>query len=1570
MNQIHKILKILTILAMSFMAWPNAIGQNIIFSNDQEEFGNSVALALNNPIGTSFQELWVQENFTTAQKNLIQSIANKTLEYRFKISPQFLDLFAGIDAAVRVQNMQGEDLSSFLETSLQVLENYSRKDISAYLNNSKAFLQERVLYNGNIFSLRAKGGNFKFRFVDGNEEFLETEPEDFFEEEEIEEANAEDAWSTINWDDLGKSVTELIGEEEAPQRGFVIDEIQITQPPIQGAIIEFETIDLAFVNRQDTTYLLQTTGSFIINSGQFIGEKGRMNWKKAGVMSPEIYAEFDLYNFMASSNKLTAENVFLNYADKLGEPVKGVLEFIGQQNSRKASTYPRFKSYQSDITISNFGKGDVAYRGGLALRGANIYSASAYEQLAVLEGSNGGKRRFKATSGLFNFQETDSIITARVAAVIIYQDNDSIYHPAVSFEFETDNSVLRLKSARGGFKNTPYNSSYFNIDFTADLIEWDITTDSLDISVVTARNEKPVVIESRDYFRRDRFEALSGLYSFHPLIILINYSRKIGSTEFSLLDIVDETNLSEPLLRKTMMDLMQNGLIDFENTAGYIKINRKGYHYYLSQMYKKDYDDMIIPSIIGSVANATLYLDENVLKMRGVDRFYVSDSLDVIINPTNNEIKILKNRDIQFDGSMFAGNFQFIGDQMTFKYDSFMVDLPKIDSIKLLVETDDGNRQRLDNQLVNTSGTLFINKPNNRSGVRSFPQYPIFNSNQSAIVYFNKMAVLNSAYDSTVFFEVPPFQLDSAADTDPSTLAFEGTFTSGGVFPDFEETLVANPDNSLGFLHSVPVEGYSLYGTSAKLYENISLNREGLTSTGDIDYLSSQFEVESATFYLDSLYAEKGRYGSIKSGTINQASFPSVSFKDYEMNWLVKKDSLKVTSKSVPFQFYDSIADFSGMMVISSKGLLGDGEFKIDGSQTLSDSLTFKESSFEARHAVFNIGAENQKKMIMTGLDVQLDYDIQGRIAEFRPEEHGIAALEFPFAQMKTSIPSAQWDINNNVITMNKPDSVDINQSFFYSTNLEMDSLVFNATGAIYDIDSLKLRAEGIPYITVADARITPEGNAVDILENSRIGTLRNAVVVMDTANGYHRLYDATINIISRTEFSGEGTYELINAVQDTFAIKFNAFVTEESEEFGRFTKSSGTVRPFDNIVISPGFTFKGDVHMYAYRKALELDGAVKLNLEKLKERNVWIEYASNDTIQEVIVDFDNAKTEGGDELNAGLHFNRGNIYLSFITEKRGFDDDDLFVPTGGMLSYKSDSIESIFQIQNPDKVDGNTYAGSMFSYNEKTQDVKFEGKMNFVGPNNLGIEVKGAGIGIGNLDSASFDIDALMTIDFALPDEAFILMAADLQLMGEELGVKKAHDDRSDLIYKIAEIIGDEATKTWDNLNLRSYYPLVATSENIIKDLVITNVDLKWSKQNKVFYSEGKIGLSNVGNVDLNIEVNGLVEIRKTPEGDMINVLLQMTDGTWYYFGYDGMSLAVFSSNPAFNNVILAKSNVGRARVGAFTFFAATIDEVMLWAKNYKRLYYGIDQPYRLLMANESSQTIKKKTTEEGDGF
>src|SRR5690606_32571025 len=121
----------------------------------------------------------------------------------------------------------------------------------------------------------------------------------------------------------------------------------------------------------------------------------------------------------------------------------------------------------------------------------------------------------------------------------------------------------------------------------------------------------------------------------------------------------------------------------------------------------------------------------------------------------------------------------------------------------------------------------------------------------------------------------------------------------------------------------------------------------------------------------------------------------------------------------------------------------------------------------------------------------------------------------FPYAQFKTSIPNARWDMTNQRIIMSKAPDVPIENSVFYTTRKDLDSLHFNAARAEYDLRAQELKVSGIPYIIVADAMITPENNEVLIHENARIGTLHNTTIILDTLNGYHRLTDGVVNIVS-----------------------------------------------------------------------------------------------------------------------------------------------------------------------------------------------------------------------------------------------------------------------------------------------------------------------------------------------------------------------------------------------------------------------------------------------------------------------
>lgn len=1495
-----------------------------------------------------------QLSATTKERLLKALIAldQKKVRIRYDIK----ELLDGLKLAKEERNFSQESMENLAYSIQKAAEAYDRIQLNYYFETLYTFLKDEAIYKDRYQSISFRNAEYEVLFSEDN--YNAEEPIVYQESEPV---------------DIETLRAQARGEYEEPEQ-VVTD--PFTEPMLDmykelGSVIHLKRGDLILASQSDTFEIIGTEGFFLFDQKLFRGQDGFVDWSTLGQPKEAMQVRLTQYEFPVNAHEFKFEDVYFKQPAKIDQPISGVLDLNIRPGRSLQGTYPRFISYNADTPIKGLGSEKLTFKGGVNYQGMNFYSKTAYDEPSTLSGTVNGEKKFKALSKGFVFNNKDSIVSAAKADVILYHNNDSIFHPAVEFNYDYQKDLLEMETSVDGYKTTPFRSSYYNMDLSGDLLSWDLNSDSLNITINSARADVPLSLESKDFYSADRYFDMSQIFSFHPLIAAANMAKKSGGI-FYTSTMARQYQLNEGLVNKAMELLMSRGMVKYDEVTGAVEILEKGYHYLESSKGNRDYDDLIISSVIANAPNATFSFKDSVLTVRGVDKFLLSDSLDVIITPTNKEIRVLKNRDIEFDGALDAGNFQFNGEQFTFRYDSFLVNLTKIDSIELRVEMDAGQSETLSNQLEKTSGVLRINDPNNKSALKSMPEFPIFSSSENASVVFDKSDVLKGAYDSTVYFDVPPFQLDSVADADPSKYAFEGTFYSNGILPDFNENLKIMPDKSFGFIHAIPDSGYNLYSTGGRLYGEVQLDKNGITSPGVIDYLTGTFDNERATMFLDSLVAEKGIKGGLQAGFIDTISYPAMSIEAYEMNWLAKKDSmiLRNLEKEKPFSIFEDQAKLRGEMTLRKTGLFGKGEMQIAGSTLNSDSIAYSINAFEARNSNFLLNADNSVKPILSSEEVRINFDVENQQASIEPEVAGAAALEFPFAQFKTSIPSAVWDVNNKMVTMSKPDEVPLEQSFFYSTNKRLDSLAFMATDAVYDIESKELNVTGIPFIKVADALITPEGEELTILENSKIDRLKNAVILMDTAGAYHRLYDADIEILSRTSFKGRGTYELINAVQDTFAIQFDDFqFIAKDKEHGAHTRSSGRVTAEEGIRISPGFIYEGKVTMYAYKKALELDGAVKVDLEKLNERNIWIEYSSADDIQEVIIPFDEARTRQGQPLNAGIHFDKQQPYMSFITEKRSIVDDDFFVPRGGVLYY--DANNSSFRIDNPNKKQDPSqyFSGSMFSYNEELQNVSFEGKLNFMAGNSLN-NIQAAGKGKGNLDSAKFEVDAMFTMAFGMPLEAQTAFAGNLKEMGEKLGVPKAHEDRSELIYRVAEFIGDDATRKWDNSYQSLPIPLVNASGGLLnQDLVISNIHLNWSQENKAFYSKGKISVSNVSNVDLNMELDGYMEIRKTPEGDIMNLLLEMTDGTWYYFMYDGFVLESFSSNDAYNAQI-PNINTGKGKVGSFRTIPSSKERIIQWVIDFKKLYFGIDEPYQLLMASESNQTLKKKGAVQGEGF
>ena len=1588
-----KVFSCLAALLISTACWAQKNKGTEAATTIKLDFQDSLRVLLENTknleastIGAGFVTIW--GGLGLDQQQTIRQQAKQMKKKGYKLRPHFQNYLGAITDAINVEGADASKISNFLAVTQNVIDFENPTQAAAFLKNTRDFFHHHALHFEKSFRLYAHDDSYQFEYVKAAPEFITL-----------------DTTSTPNPMDQLDNPANNTTWEDTPVDTMPVNAtppwmMPPPQPTLSGPLLKFDRVTFNFVTPYDSAFLKNTKGTVSLVDNTFVGDGGTFDWSPAGLGPDSVYFELREYNFKVNKPALKADLGKLTYVGKVNGKVDGLFEFKSVNHKTKAAAvYPRFMSFESNIDMLGLGDDKLKYRGGFALSGKRIFSSSLNNENARLEVVGDTDKKFAAQSRQFEFQ--DSTIISRNAMVNIYQENDSIYQPSVQLRYHYGKKQLTLQRSKGQLKDTPYSSSFFNIDFDADLIRWDLKSDSMNVSVTGGRSQAPMIFESTDYFDPEDYRLLGGVgFTFHALAMVANYSIKNGTREFYADDVATAMKRKSEEVRGAMMFLADKGMIEYDTRNGKVRVKDKAVHVFEANKNKADYDNLKIHSVVDGPANATVNFPKRYMTVRGVDEFKVSDSLNVMIKPDSSTITLLKDRDIKFDGKITAGNFEINGKDFTLKYDSFFISLNHIDSIRFYVTETNAKgqkiRRRVNNAMVGadstaaaagglestskSSGTLFINRPDNKSGRAKVPNYPRLDASAGGVIYFDRKEVLEGAYDRSVFFVVPPFKLDSLSDADPASINFEGTFISSGMFPSFKEKLHTMADKSLGFTHAIPKTGYNLYQGEGKMFGGMSLDNSGIRATGRIDYLAASVESKDYVFYPDSVIG-KGTVGELKEKQIGEVWFPQAKLSEYKLKWLPKQDKFNLYNLRDPFELYKGTAQLNGRLTVSKKGVTGEGDLITRGSELKSKEMNFSAKDFGARHAQFEVKTTNPEKPALAGKDVRLKFNLDKNYADISPEIQGTAAIEFPYAQFKTSIPDARWDLNTQKISMTKGADTPLEDSYFYTTRKELDSLVFNAEKAEYDIKTQQLKVSGIPYIIVADAKITPQGNEVLILENAKIGQLKNTTIVMDTLNGYHRLTEGVVDIVSRKEFSGYATYQYVNAVNDTFAIKMTDFHLEaiKPEEgasrkriknlvASQQTVANGAVIENENIVLAPRIFYKGDMVMYATRPALQLRGFIKLDLKKIKNYNTWLRYEQSGDEKEVYTDFDKAVTEEGRKAEAGLHFSTdNNLYITFVFDKKQPDDDDFFLPSGSLFFEKE---SSEFRIEDRQKAAGEKLSGKVFAYNEEKQEVRFEGAVNFF----KGIKdfsLTATALGSGNIETNDIKMNSFIMADINVPSTAYDVMAKSIQEVIKNEGADEGLGDQTELLYKIADIVGEKIAKDYEQKSLQSYVSL-STIPQLVKPIVFSQVNLKYSQTLKGFYSEGKLGISHMGRNDINGAFEGFMEIKRNEDGiPVFHVFFKASPESWFYFGYEDNRLMVHSSVQAFNDIIAKKSNASKAKVGEMVFIPGSDDETLSFINRFRQSYYGIETLYELGGSTSSSKKKeKKKEGEEDDGF
>jgi hypothetical protein len=1540
---------------------------------------NSFAIAL----GDTFEQQF-KEKYTPKQQQLAIATSLDMAKRGHKM-PQYYLYLRLLDFKL---NEEGNDPAAF-DNLLEVLQKMvavnAVQKASENFEKLNEFVRSRTIYKSNYNTLYALNGKYKLRFEDTAVQYFE--PEKPAELTKADIPKQEDDFGLF--DDWDREETDDDWSDEPTAFELEILKKEIQLPVALGLLTELKGVDLVFVTQSDSVVLKNTDGGIVWRTGKFLGNGGKFSWESVGL--PQIVANLKKYSFDIMNPRFSAEEVTLTYPDRLTAPVEGIFEFKGSKRPYGVmNSYPRFKSYEANANIKNIEQ-YIDYQGGFSLMGNQILSSSLANKFSTIIVKKPNAYHFKAISRKFIL--SDSVINADRAGFVAYIGEDSISHPGVQFKFNSEQQTVRLNKLKEGmFQGTSYTDTFHQMDIRCDAVRWDLTTQKMDFYIVAAKAQVPVLFESFNFFSPKRVQDLSGAAGFNPLLLVNNYVSKTRNFEFTTEDIARSVGRQPQQFQGGLMVTVQQGLLSYNPVKQTFKLTPKGIHYIRAFMGQKDYDDLLIPSFFSSndsTANGTLDLKTKELTIRGTKRFSLSDDLGIYFIPYDNTLQFKKDRKFSFDGQLIVKNYRFSGKNLEVDYDNLAVKLNEIDSISFIpiaIYKEGGKTLVGGGVSYENPGMLYLNRPDNKSGKMDLPEYPRLVMEKGLRIYFDEENRKGGQFNREVYFDIPKVDNDSLNVKD---LAFDGIFHSDNIFKPFKEQLVVMPDVSFGFTHQVPNGKYSIYGdkSSMEFDSELSMDAKGLHASGKINHLAASLNATNVNFYSDSVLAV-GEIGEIKeTANAQMAYFPQVSVNNYSLKWLPKADSMLVASKA-GFKFYEGTSTLTGRLLVRSGGLFGLGILARTDSETKSDEFKFDKPGFQADRSVFKIkSAVASAKPVLLGENVNVNFNVVNSLVEIAINEEGFgdttrASLEFPSAAYRTNIGRAKWDIDKKVVSMKG----NVENTTFSSTNKDQLGLAFSGSAAEYNIDAMTLNIAGVPFITSADARITPDKGKVTIQRNAAMQPFTNASLTIDTLNGYHNLTNGNIRIVSKEKFTGDASYQFVNVSSDTFNIKMGNFELRDLAQSRQVkdknvtlsTVANATVKVTDGLFLSPKMLYKGDISMFAPQKNLTLDGYVIPELKKYPQLGgTWITY-QGDKSEEITINVNEQLSNGDERLFAGLHVkaNAGTngLYPTFLSKKLSPEDDNIFVATG---NFRRDEPNKRFVIV-PEETKRQT---NRYELLDDEGVIRTEGKFNLLGGESSKY-IDAAGFAEVNLDSNDYLLDMMMLYEFPLSQQLALSMADKIIKTNLDQGNNEsAIPFESDaFMSKLTQFVSEKDAEAYRDQLYKQHLPMFKFSPKFATTMVLSDVKMRWNPDINAFYSVGKLGISNIGESDVNAMVNGYLEIKKNPlAGDEVYLFLEVSGENWYYLGYKDGEMGVISSDDSFNKLVAEKDKGAKSK--EYKVISIDFAEPITFRRRFLATYQGINDaqfrekkpidPKKLVLTPEQKEKKEeKKKTTEAEGF
>ncbi|PIQ14953.1 MAG: hypothetical protein COW67_11065 [Flavobacteriales bacterium CG18_big_fil_WC_8_21_14_2_50_32_9] len=1419
-----------------------------IFFNEMEEFLRASRAEDGKLVMDEFSWTWFGGKFSENQRESVYVMANLMLNNKKKAFPDFSNYIKTISLFVNSKYQTETSffswqaiLEKLIKGETQSKSSSAKKQFVDYLQACNALFEENALFKSPSNTWKANNSNYKFGF---------------------------DSIPTI----------------------------------------EFDALTLTCYSKGDSAIIFNTKGKFYPTEQIWYGEGGKITWERAGFPADSVFATINsTYQINVKSPSFEINEVTFYDYYYFDQALDGSLsEKILANITEEKATYPRFTSSNARLQIKNIIE-DVDYIGGFSLHGYKVLGTGVDNQDAYVIFYRKKLPFVKMSAKAFVIRP-DRIVS-NDASFTMYLKQDSIYHPGLIFKFFFDERKLNLIRDNQGIKKTPYLNSYHKVDMNFEYLTWAIDSPMVQFRNLVGGTKTDATFVSTDFFRKDAYMSFLGSNTIHPLYMVKSLVDKLDTNFITMYQLAEHSKYSKSQLENFLLGLSYQGFVKYDYDTKTFVVEDKLITWVKASGGRVDYDVIGFYSNIEKANNATLSLLNYDMLMRGVKQINLSDSQEVKIFPKNQTITLKKNRDFDFSGTIQAGRFDFMGHDFKFKYDDFKIDMPIVDSVRIYAETP--QKDEYGNPIIRpvktvvqqVNGDLLIDKPNNKSGVKPYSEYPIFHSFKDSYVYYDRNSIQGGVYGKEDFyFQVKPFTIDSLADFDNSALRFDGTLVSAGIFQDIEETLTLQPDHSLGFVKKTPPEGMPVYAGKGKFNNDIKLSHQGLKGDGDLVYVASTTYSNNFIFFPDSMNAVAQRF-TVKENS-KAIEFPPAEGENVFTRWFPKKDYMIHKEIDKPIAMYDMKSKMHGSTIMAPDGLSGVGVFEFEKAEMESNLIKFKFQDFSADTADFRLKDSfgDGDALAFSTKNVNAFVSFKERNGLFKSNGDG-SVINFEPMKYICFMDEFKWFMDNDDIELSAgtqqaqdASGVSLDGAQFISVHPEQDSLSFFSTKARYDIRNKVIYADGVKFMNIADVMLYPDSGKVIIDKNASMRTLNNSRIVASYITQNHNIYNATTNVFGKRKYAGSGYVDYVDEIEKSQTIYLASIGVDTTGQ----TIANAEIKPEDDFTLSPRYKFYGKVALNANNQFLTFKGNSKIFHDCDLLGNNWFTFNSIIDPNEIYIPIDsNTKDENGNKLIASILLSSDSlgIYSSFLNQKKKNSHKEV-IPTKGFLYF--DKVSEEYRISNKDKLQEISFGGNYLSLSTKNCKIYGEGKID-LGAESGQLTIESAGVVYHNqLDNEAI-FDLVLSMDFFFADDAMKNMTKKLEQASDLEPVKL---DRPTFEKGIKEIIGkDEGDKIIAQVNLYGSYKKMP--DIMRKTILFNEIKFKWNQANKSYRSYGKIGISNLGKDQINKYVEGKIEIIKKRSGDIINIYLEVDKNNWYFFSYTRGIMQSISSDSDFNTVI-----------------------------------------------------------------